>query len=140
MALQIWEQKEKGYATRIVAAEAGKECQGCQNLFSVGEKVYMMHKENGTTIMCTSQSCFVKQGGVIDEYQVNTTVTRKIKPVVQKHEQQSNFQAEIVKNYREVSEIEKILIGENPDFKTNVQKLGMYIKVIDLRMALSKLS
>lgn len=77
MTQQIHETKNVGYATRITPEEANQACLGCANKFSTGEKVYRMHKDNGTTVQCSSMKCFEKQGGKIDEYQINTIVSPK---------------------------------------------------------------
>lgn len=77
MSNQIQETKNVGYATRVTSQEAGEACLGCGNKFSTHEKVYRMHKENGTTIQCSSVQCFEKQGGKIDEYQINTIIPPK---------------------------------------------------------------
>ena len=78
MSSQIWDTVDVGYATRILENEVNEECLGCGNKFALKEKVYMMHKKNGTTIYCTSLECFKKQGGHIDEYQITTVISRKI--------------------------------------------------------------
>lgn len=133
MSTQLYDCIDKGFATRILPDEAGTACLGCNNLFSENDKVYMMNKKNGTTIMCSSLDCFKKQGGDIDEYQITTIVARKPKIIKVQKQTQSTSKDKIISEYYRLHEIEDTLlqVEQNQEFSTNGSKLGMYMKMID---------
>ncbi len=135
MSTQLYDCIDTGFATRILSSEAGTTCLGCNNLFSEKDKVYMMNKKNGTTIMCSSLDCFEKQGGRIDEYQITTIVARKSKVIIPNVQPQNkDFTAKVIAQYNRINQIETILLQNYPsEFKDVSQraKLGMYMKMID---------
>ena len=139
MSTQIVHCIDKGFATRILPDEAGTTCLGCNNLFSENDKVYMMNKKNGTTIMCSSLYCFKKQGGDIDDYQQTTIISRKSKvskqtqSVTQRVVSKDKIIDKIIGEYHRLHEIEDTLleVEQNQEFSTNGSKLGMYMKMID---------
>lgn len=135
MSTQLYDCIDTGFATRILSDEAGITCLGCNNLFSEKDKVYMMNKKNGTTIMCSSLACFEKQGGSIDEYQITTIVARKPKVITSNVQPQNkDFTAQVINRYNRINQIETILLKNYPsEFEDISQraKLGMYMKMID---------
>ena len=138
MSQTLHDSIEKGYATRIADYESGQQCVSCENLFSVGEKIYRINKTDDTIIQCTSLLCFREQGGEIDEYQINTIIGSKPQLTTQTKsatptKQDVDFESKVIQQYHRIHGIEEILLknfkvafeGENP------AKLGMYMKMID---------
>jgi len=123
---------ERGYATRIAEYENGQACITCNNVFSTGDKVYRINKEDGTTIQCTSMFCFKKQGGEISEYQINTVIAPKPKSTIPT-KQDVDFENKVIEQYHRIHGIEGILRRNFKDVfeNDNPAKLGMYMKMID---------
>ncbi len=129
--MQLWDQIDVGYATRIAKHEAGTACNNCANKFSTNEKVYRMHCKDGQIIQCTSLACFKDQGGKIDEYQINTVIAPKPADVktVTPHNPGDDKILEICDA---TYHIEKLLSEKRPNIfaGTHDSKLGMYVKIV----------
>ncbi len=132
MKSEIIDIENKGYVTRILPDEVDEVCVGCGQKFTLEQKVFRMKKENGMIVQCSKLTCFNRQGGIIDEYQINTVISRK--PVMKpKTKQNMDFRDHVISQYDKLHNIEDILldIEKNKEFSSNGQKLGMYMKMID---------
>ena len=148
MSVQLWETINVGYVTYVLENEINQACLGCANKLTRGQKIFIMHKENGTTIMCSNQTCFEKQGGYIDEYQTNTIITRKgttrkgtttnDKPT-SIHSPDADFEDRVMIEFYRIDKIQNILLENvGKKFDGNPAKLGMYMKMIDDGMQKNK--
>lgn len=142
MSKQIYK-NEKGFATHVLSSEVGIACVECGNLFSKTDVLYIMNTSNGGIVQCSSKLCFEVQGGIIDEYQVNTIISRKniVIPNSTKSDsivqsiipQSTGLKGKVIDVNHYLHEIENTLLEEeqNQEFSTNGSKLGMYIKMVE---------